>query len=332
MKKTHKIILLILFGVFLSALFVLLGRKPGEPAPGVVLVPPKIPRYVSGQINVSFNLREEEFNFPEKLRLLSVAAGTITKGEASSLALKLGFEGPPQEFEDINEGVKYYWTTTDNFLVITPETGTIKYGPVKEALPVVVNGRLEDEALIKNAVSVLSELGILSGESLSGSSILSLKENEAVEGLSETTREEAELFQVNLTYSVSDYQIFTLNPSSPLVYVRILPNGDLFEFSLVLFKEVSLGLTELSLKNFEEVKASISELKLVSVLNGFLNLAELSAEDIESASVEKITLVYFHEAGGGFLQPVFVLEGPVEISGSEADRAIFYLPAISNYP
>lgn len=333
MKKTFKILLLLfLGGGILLGLFILKRRPPAKGRPEPAPAAPKIPRYVQGEIGVRFNVPKEAFVFPEKLPLLSVSLASFTKEGSSAIATRLGFSGEPTEFEDIKEGVKYYWTSKERFLVVTLKTGTVKYGPAREGLPTSADVRLTDEALVAIAKKFLGEAGIVPAEKLKGVSLSYLKENEAVEGLSETTRETAGLFQVSLAYWVSAFEMLTINPSSPLVFVRILPDGGIFEAQAVVFKTASPGLTEYRLKTYEEVAASTSQFRLVSLLNGFLNLSDLSAKDIQKASVEKIRLAYLYEAGEvGFLQPVFVLEGPASVSGTGVDRAVFYLPAITSF-
>lgn len=122
MKKTNKPLLVV---IILSLLFlgIFLFLKKGPVGPGSEPLPaiPKIPSYISGQLSVEFNVPKEDFVFPERLRLLSIEPAAFSKGRAGGIATALGFEGDPEEFEDINEGVKYYWRNQDSFFGCYPE-------------------------------------------------------------------------------------------------------------------------------------------------------------------------------------------------------------------
>lgn len=332
MKKSTKIVLIILSVLsFISVVFIISGIKKSkkEGAPALTPPRPQIPTYIQGALPIEVKVKKEEFNFPEKLPFLSASPETVSKDTAQMIASVLGFQKPPDEFEDINEGFKYYWTNESSFLMVTPKTATIKYGLSSPTVPVVTDKHLSNEELIKLATTFLTDKKIIEKEKIKSSSITPYKENPLSEGLEKTDRESARVFQINFTYSLADYEILTIDPSIPLVFVQILPDGSVYNLEVILFKNAVAGPTEYSLRSYDEILANLSEAKLMSLQNDYINLSDLIASDIKNITVDKISLVYLLDsAKSQNLQPVYLLEGATEIINSTADRALLYLPAI----
>ena len=97
----------------------------------------------------------------------------------------------------------------------------------------------------------------------------------------------------------------------------------------VSLKDVSKSQTLYELKSYEDLKNSLNEARLISLLNDYINISVLTPGDIKSINIDKIELVYLLDSySSKKLQPVFLLEGPVEVAGSTANKALLYLPAI----
>ena len=156
MKKILIILLVIIF--LISVVYLVTSSKNKESQPTISPAKPNIPSYITGSLPILFNIKKEDFNFPTRLPLISVSPKVISKENAIEISKNLGFKDIPQEFNDINEGIKYYWTSDTHSLVITPKTGTIKYNFASEEVPNTVNKNLSDAELVKTASEFLKEL------------------------------------------------------------------------------------------------------------------------------------------------------------------------------
>ena len=329
MKKKKKILLVlgILAIAFLFVAYFFLKQKEEQP----VLPPPKpqIPSYFKGILPIQLTITEKEFEFPSESPVLSFTVDSISKNEASEIAKKLGFEKEPGEFEDINEGIKYFWSDDKSSLVATPKTGKIKFNLSSPKVPVVANKQLTDSSITQIATDFLVNSAIVEREKIKLTSIIPQKENFPSGGLETTTREKAKVFQVSFTYTITDYEILTIDPSAPLIFVQILPDGSVYSMEAVRLKNISKSQTLYELKSYEDLKSSLNEARLISLLNDYINISDLAPEDIKSINIDKIELVYLLDSySSKELQPVFLLEGPAEVVGSTANKALLYLPAI----
>ncbi len=327
-KKYILIILSVLFVATVAYLY-LYSQNVSPLPPSLTPQRPDIPTYVSGQLPIQLGIEEKDFNFPDKLPIVTISPIQISKEYASKIAQNLGFSSSPEEFEDAYEGVKYYWTNDTHSLVITPKTSTVRYSKAESEIPVVVNKGLTDENIISIAKNFLSSNGILDQGKIRAVSVVPYRASNKSEGLEQVSRGLAQVFQVNFTYNLADYHILTIDPSSPIVSVRILPDETIFSAQAILFDTLSRGFTEYSLKNYEEVSASLSEANLMELRNGYAPLTDVSIKDISGLTVEKISLVYLLDAKQTLdLQPVYLLEGPAVVTNSEANYAALYLTAI----
>lgn len=329
MKKKRAILLIlgVLVIVFLSIIYVFVKQKEEQPV--LPLPKPQIPNYLKGILPIQLTITEKEFEFPSESPILPFTLDSVSKNEASGIAKKLGFEEDPSEFEDVNEGVKYFWSDDKSSLVATPKTGKIKFNLSSPGVPVVANKQLTDGSIMQIATDFLVNSAIVEKEKIKTISIVPQKENFLSGGLETTTREKAKVFQVNFTYTITDYEILTIDPSAPLIFVQILPDGSVYSMEAVRLKNISKSQTLYELKSYEDLKSSLNEARLISLLNDYINISDLAPEDIKSINIDKIELVYLLDSySSKKLQPVFLLEGSAEVVGSTANKALLYLPAI----
>lgn len=336
-NKKSLVIFTLLFLIFVGIGFLVLSRRKAIPTPTKQEVPlqqkipqPSIPGSLKGGITVKFTFTSEEFKFPKTLPLIEVPPRKITKDEARKIAKNLGFSKEPLEARDVREGIKYYWTDPEKSLVVTPNSGIVSYALNLSEPPKVANKQLSDKELARIAKEMVAKLGV-NAENVELSDIVPLKENPLTEGFSNSSREGAQIFQINLRYKVSEYQILTITPDHPLIFVQILPDGTVYNSRVVMLGGATRSQGEFPLKNYEEIKTSTNEMILVAILNAYVSISELNKGDIRNATIDKISLYYLLDnPSSKVIQPVYLLEGPVEIPGYKNTRAQFYLPAIKN--
>lgn len=327
-KKTKYLITVMTVALFFVFVFVVVTKEIQKPETQPPLPKPLIPDYIEEGLSIVLLIKPGDFDFPSKAPLLALSPKPIAEEEIKNIASLLDFEGEPKIYKDIKEGNKYFWTNETSFFLVTPKTNTIKHGLNK--LPdSVFDKQLSDEDLIKTSSDFLSGNSIVSKDEVKPTNIKYLKENPLSGGFQETTKDEAKVFQVCFTYKTSDYEILTLNPSTPLIFVQLLADGSVFNLQVIKLGGVTKTDGQYLLKNYEDVLNSLDEAVLVGLLNDYISIPDLTKDDIESIKVSKISLVYLLDNPlTKTLQPVYLLEGESLVSNSNANYAQLYLPAI----
>ena len=86
------------------------------------------------------------------------------------------------------------------------------------------------------------------------------------------------------------------------------------------------------LLDYDQFSQSLSKSIVVSINNNSVNLPDLNSERLSNINVDRVSLVYLlDEPGNKTLQPVFLIEGVVDVAGTGNDLNItMYLPAFSS--
>ncbi len=327
MKKK---ILIGLIAVFLLAVFYLIYISRLNKNKVAVLTPPApdIQSSLIGKLPVKLSVKKDEFKFPKALPILSFSKRNISKANAQNLAQNLKIQGQIEEFEDISEGVKYYASDDSYFLVITPKSSIIKYGVSSGLLPAVPRKILSEEDLKNLALSFFLNNGFYGENQVKPMGVRYLKRSSLNEGLEKAELSSAEVVQVDFSFSSEDYQVFSQYSVNPLIFVQLLPNGEIYYSEAVFSSSVQKGFSDYPLKTFEDIASSLSEAKLINLSGDYISISDLSIKDIQELDIQTIRLAYLLEDGKeDSLQPIFILEGPAKISGSSANKAILYMPA-----
>ena len=302
-------------------------RQTGEEA-AVTPRKPDIPNYVVGKLPIEILVKPEGFNFPARLPTLSVTKRSFDKNIAVSFAEKLGVGSTLDEFEDINEGIKYYASTDKYFFIATPKTSVIKFGLSVSELPAVASKGIGDNEFISIATKFLTDNGFYTEEQIKPLPIAYFKSSPVTEGLEKTDRASAGLFEVGFIPSSSEFDILTNYSAAPQILLQILPDGTMYNAEVLLVSSIQKGLTDYPLKAYEDVVAGLGEARLIGLSGDYISPSDLMIKDISSLKVEKISLVYLLEQGKeDLLQPIFLLEGPAVIRNSTANYAVIYMPA-----
>ncbi|OGM09574.1 hypothetical protein A2159_00315 [Candidatus Woesebacteria bacterium RBG_13_34_9] len=337
-KKYPKFILLIILVILIAlSLGILNARKQRQKEEKELITEtyaptPKIPKEYKGQIDkiTKFSVDGLTLKFPGELPLLEVSYKNIALADAKQIASNLKITSEPMQYDDFKDGLKYIWSSENQSLIITPKTSQISYSLGFIEPPKVENKNLENNTLDKIAQNFLSDKIGLSKDKIKLVRIANLVLNPQSNGFSETTdKSKAALFQLNYTYKTSEYEILTLSPSQPLIYVQILTDGNIYSSEITLFDNAKESSQKYLLKEFDDIKRSINEAVLISLLNDYLNISELNKDQIEEITIDKITLAYLLESTKtSNLKPVFLLEGPAKVKNSSANWVQLYMPAL----
>lgn len=326
--KTKKIlkITFIILTISLFGFYLFISQK--ESTVPTLPLKPQLPSYFKKSLPIVFKISEKDVDIPDTSSVLFFESKGVSADEAQTTASKLGFTKEIQTFEDIDEGNIFFWNNQEHFLLITEKTGHISYGLNTFPSSNIPNKQISDSGYIEIAEDFLLKNILPKGTEIRETEIIPLKTNPLTEGFSTTTKNQATVHQVNFSFKNSSREILTIDPSTPLMFVQILPDGNIHSSEGFYYNNVSETNEENELKKFDDIVNSKKEIKLISLLNDYINIRDLTLEDIESIEIESIKLVYLLDTSSfDRMPPVFLLEGKVQVKNSTANRALLYLPA-----
>jgi len=263
--------------------------------------------------------------------LLVFGLKSLSNKNIDQIAQNLEFVGDPYEIKDITEGMKYAWSSEKHYFWATPKKSNLRYGLNQLPATTELNTMSEDE-LRKNALSFLTDNFELSPDVIDVASIIPLTLSRMGEsGLIPTTKDNAQLYQVNFLYKSAERVIFTSNPNHPTVFVQILSDGRVYKAEAYIFESIKQTEEKLPILTPNEIKNNLSEAKVNTFLNDYININDIDVSKIRFIEISKVTLgYYFNELEiSSPLQPVYLLEGKTKVEGTQADFAQLYLPAIN---
>ena len=337
-KKTIIIFFTLLFLVFIGA-FIYRGfsdkRGGGEDVdittPRVVK-PPNLPERLEGDPSAQVD-ENIAFNIPQNAPLLLAKTQTINEEGAENIALSLNFSSKITKLDDVYEGTKFAWATNDHYLWITPKKSHISYG-MNEFEKVTSSASLSTDQLTEIAFNFLDSKFKIDRNRLISTNITHFNYS-TTPGVSfvESNPQTADLHQVDFTFTEAEIEIFTSLSTNPIVYVLILPNGEIYKSEAYIFEQITKSEDNYDLKNLSDVKNTLSDAELISLENDYININDLSGSDIQSLDIRNINLGYFLDTEvitsfSNTLQPIFILEGDVQVRNSSANYAKLYMPAI----
>ncbi len=312
----------------ISVIFIFFISRQKRESPQIAPQKPNIPSAITGTLPINIAIDKSNFDFPPELPTLSISLKNIDKTYIESLSNKLGLGTGLNQFDDVNEGVKYYTDDGDRFFVATVKTSIIKYGMSFSRVPVTQSENISNEEITKIATKFITENGLYREDQIKAQPVIYFKEDSTSEGLEETDRKSAQLFQVGFAFKSSSYQIVKDSSEGQQIFVQILPDGTIFNSEILLINDIQEGFTKYPLKTYEDLNTSLNQAKLISLTGAYISPLDLTIDDIQNLKIEKIRLVYFLEKGKeNLLQPIYILEGPAEISKSSANYATVYIPA-----
>lgn len=332
MKFSKKIIVSGLFLLLVSGL-VLLGALQQE-REQITKIPINKPTNIEFSEEAKSDLpikvdKKVKIQTPETLSLITFKLMSISEEEAENIANKLGFNDQIKIIKDVTEGNKYFWVNDNNYLWITPEKSHIKFG-MSQFPENISSKELADQDFENIAIDFVNEKLNLDDSNVKTSSISYYKLAPKTEGFVETSREETQIYHVNLTYKNISYPVLTSIPNFQILFVEILPNGEVYKAGAYLIDEVTKSEKSYEVKTIDDIKDTLDEAHLVSLENDYIYLMDIEQDDIKNIDIENIEVGYYLDDINmdTTLQPIFLLEGEIEIKNSTADWAKLYMPAL----
>ncbi|AKM83098.1 MAG: hypothetical protein UR17_C0001G0291 [Candidatus Woesebacteria bacterium GW2011_GWF1_31_35] len=334
--KSKLIILLIIISIASSVYVIFSSKNKVDTSKQQFITPPKIENYFGNNLKITHSLKKENFdNFPKNISYLKQSSlNSFTQVEMDKISKNFGFTISPLEFNDIKNGKIYIWNGDKYSLIIYSKIRKIEVTPAvnpKSMIDNAINKQLSDEDYKNIAINLLSEKLNINKDSLKFSNFAYLKTEDGLENFRKTTKEDAEITQVNLYSSSGTLPIFTTNPQNSQIYVQFTKDGEILNLEASLYSEYKLGEIEYKIKDYKEVIETINDSVLVSLNDSNVNLPDLKSEDIKNITIGKVSLVYLQESlTSEIIQPVFLLEGMASVKGFDKEiTASLYLSAYS---
>lgn len=327
-KKLYIITLLSISLISLVLIFLQIkGNKTGS-KPAQISPTYSIKSDYGGSFPINFNIKRDQIQ-PISLPYLNASKIVFKENYVREIAKNLGFKGDPQSFNDMKFGAVSFWSEGDRSLFVYPEAEKIHYylNSFKDS----VDKKITDVEIEKIASDFLIENGILKNRSLKKILISYWSKNPDNQGFKLTNRGAAVLFRVNFSQSEANYEILTPGNQQPLICIKILADGTIYDADVTFFSQISEGGTSFKLKDYNEIVKTIGDAKVSSLSNYQLLLADLPPTAIKKADIDKISIAYLLETEkSSILYPIYVLSGKADVEGYEKPfDIILYLPAIS---
>lgn len=150
------------------------------------------------------------------------------------MALNLGFSSDPIISTDVKNGEIMIWNGDKDSLMITLNTNSVQLSSNSAARVLIQNAtnkNLSESDYQSLAQQFLSDKIGLGLSKLSFTGTTYFKTQDGVEYLASTTKDEAEITQLNYSLSSSNYPILTSNPDSPQISIQFLKDGSILSFN-----------------------------------------------------------------------------------------------------
>jgi len=292
---------------------------------------PNIHQEYKGNTELTLELSESEFDFPNNLPLLERQSTIeITPEDVTSLSLRLEFVDKPIISKDQIRGNIYIFNNNTNSLIVIPQIGNIKYTPNKQAESIIanaINKQLTDKNITNIAKDFLLDKIEIPNNNLTHVDTTFLTLNKTLESYQKTSKEAAVLYQVNFSPIYQKLPLVTLNPLNTPYTVQVMKDGAILNSEIVFPPTYKTTNTKHKIKNYNQLQDSLNEAYLVSLNDSNVNLPDLDENEVEEITITEVKLAYLlNDIDNQILQPIFVLEGT---TASDLN-AILYLPAISS--
>jgi len=335
MQNKQKIIIaIIILLVTISLVYIFISIKKTQTPVNITPSKPNLVQKYQGKYSVTLSLNKTQFNLPEKLPFLELESSRppLTRKYANSVASHIGFTGEPMIINDPLDGATYFWKKGDGTLFIYLKSRKIRFSINTSKSG--INKQLSDPDILASVQKYITDNQILDAISFQTGTITYLGKSASSEGLEETSKDKAILYQVSILPKITNYEIISLSSVEPTSYVQLTLDGLIYSFQISILPVIRKGVNEYSLKTFDQIKSSIDQAVLIELRAGTSLLSDLPTDLIQNIEITKVEIAYLVESSyDTSYQPVYKLSGKATIKNSgEKPMATLYLPAFSSNP
>ena len=219
-KKKLIIILIIISAVIAAVYFSIQSNKPTEQGLVANISKPNITSLPGSEERYILNINEKDFDFPNSLPLLQLGETTqITEDEILQTASNLGFTKAVNIIDGYFQGKSFLWSNNSSSLSVSLKNNSLNFS--LSSLPIISNKNLSDNEIISIANNFITKSGFINLENLEFSFFSFWKqEGKTQEGRGEiTTKEKANIYQVNFSPKISKYSLLSLDSFSSPNYI-----------------------------------------------------------------------------------------------------------------
>lgn len=329
LKMTRKRLFMGLLFVVVLAIVLSLVRKSQKPKE--VLPPvPNIQSDFKGTPKIIFDVDESKVSIPQETEILYVQFVPLLQESVKNLAKNLGLTYDPIISEDVINGTVYIWSGSTGSLTVTPKLRSVYYISNKNLEN--LNTELDDAKISETAKNFITSNFNLSADDIKETAIKYLKNNPLTGGYSETDKQNALVYQAEFNYVNADYQIVNMGSSQPLILVRMLKNGDIYDSQLTLLGKISKSAQKYPLKSLSDIKSNSDKAVVIEINNVYTTLDSFAKNDIDSITIYSIEYAYLLEKPDStILTPVYLLKATGKSKSYPQDLVfVLYLPALKN--
>ncbi|HLE49098.1 MAG TPA: hypothetical protein VI819_03675 [Patescibacteria group bacterium] len=321
--KTLGFILIIIIFAIVLLIATLSRRSQKNIKPN--LNPPAIPKPYTETLPIQEI--QESFDLPSQLPLIEIRFIPISRDYVNKVKDNLGMESEVKTTNDYNDGLKYYATSETQSLWITPKTGQVNFYSVTQTVSTEV---LSESVYNDLAERFLSEKLDIKSKVFIPSEIKYLKINpgDSDSGYISGSKDDFNFVEVDFGFSEPKYLPYLYTPIVPASFVILSKNGEVSKADVTAINSINI-IDNVDLKNMEEIKETLSDASLIGVDGVYMSVSDINPNDLKNISITKIQVVYLIDENiTPVLQPVYLLEGNIELTGTDAKKALMYLPAV----
>ena len=294
-----------------------------------------IPNYFKGaDLSIENNIKTSDFKFPSSMPYLEQSNdGELTTAAAKNIAINLGFTTEPTVANDTQNGTIMIWNSDKYSLMITLKTNHVQYSSnngIHTLIQNSINKQISDKEYQDISTNFLTNKMSFDSQKLNFMGLTYYKTANNTEYLAKTTKDNADVIQVNCSQSPVNYPVFTTNPDKPQIFLQLLKDGTIINFEAnigISFKESA---SKYPILNYDQFSKNLSQSIVVSLNNNSVNLPDLKSNNITNTKVNSVSLVYLlNNTETTYLQPVFLINGTSSVTGIEGPvNIVMYLPAL----
>jgi len=268
---------------------------------------------------------------PESLPLIMVEKSSLSNIENYSIAKNLGFIETPMITRDIRYGDIYIWKNNDYSLTINPKLSQYHLFSFTDLFTVNTMQELEEKDYLDKSNKFLNTLQPLNINALEINKIQYLSLAKPTGKFSVSNKDDFIIFEITYQLNSLNYTIVDQISPGTTGYLRLLKNGEVYEFFTTNISDVKVLEEKHKIKNLKEIEDSLDRAYVVSVDGYYGATSDLPKSDVASIFINSIEIVYLIDNNKqNLFQPVFLMKGKGYSKTLERDVfPTLYLPAYS---
>jgi hypothetical protein len=310
-KKISKVVLLVFLAAFIIIIFLKIKSNSNKPSNQITETVPKPIITSTFQSTPTLKL---ELNttpqLPESLPLVMINKSNLSTMENSSIAKNLGFNEAPKITRDVRYGDIYIWKNNKYGLTVNPKLSQYHLSSFTNLNNVTPFQGLEEKKYLEISDEFLSKLQPLNTGGLIIDKIQYLLISKITGGFSLSNKDDYIIFEITFKLGSLDYNVVDQTSPGTAGYLRLLKNGDVYEFFTTNISTVKILEEKHKVKNLKEIEENLDKASIVAVGGFYGAVSDLPKGDVDAISINSIEIVYLIDNNKqNTYQPVYLMKG-----------------------